>query len=676
MFNRIILHLFTAVVFFQFIVVSSNADHEVTTAVSDPTWFHEYSEMEQKVEDYLVRNPVPVRMMCGLGIMGVIERIEEVIRGTDIHDLIVLTDHRESYVRIASFNLLTEKNQSDPQAILDAYESGNTRTKFLLYTLVDKGDRDGHYEAFKALIDDPESPVFSWDEFFFAGDSGFDDQVREFRGSEYSLKLYERILTESTLPSERSVAARCLARYKDDAESIMPMMIDVLEDDTIFYDPRISNYGWYENNPLAVKISIIHTLGEYGENAVEAIPTLETLIAHPDDRVRIASMTSLYLTGYKKDEMVSGLIAMLGNLSNFSDMSYLVENLRTIGPDANAALPDIMSLLKEEPDNRGYAKAINDISGDPAIVVDVLNEAMRVSDPMTRRAIVNNYGYECLESERHTETLYEWFDDETDYNVRESIVYNLDRADPPVNEFLPYLIKYISENPGSSVIRMISDYGPEAYDALPALLNLYERTDINSILWYVVPQAIEKVGGSREMIMLKLVDLLRGTDQIPNEDRAFEWIGKQTDIINLAFPAIVDYIFSEDSNIHNYWITHALEIAIENLDVNSTNDYPWLLKVIYLDENELQTMAAHKSFAMSGSYDDAVDKLCELVLSDDMTTQKGGLDILSALGADAAGALPTLNWVLENGESHYDQSIRSIIEKIEAALAERGGSDN
>ncbi len=306
----------------------------------------------------------------------------------------------------------------------------------------------------------------------------------------------------------RRMAVGALANIKPGADQVVPLMIKMLSD----ADPQVlalATHSLAEAGPSVVPAMIkamedeqtvyfaILVLAELGPDAKEAVPALAQALSHEDAEVRHEAAQALRAIGPGASAAVPDLVKSLDD-KQIAVLLPSVLALGSIGPGAIDAADKLRSFSQGDDDLLKVCAlwAIEKIEPDdqrlktetvPALVNLLLNE-----DPNVRNAAA----FAVLQLEPGSEVVAPLFAEAFGKASEEARVDMISAIASLGGQAVPRLVVGLEyPNVRRQIIEVLGEMGPEAAEAVPALLKHVDdedpatRADIFVTLGHIGPAA-------------------------------------------------------------------------------------------------------------------------------------------------------------------------------------------
>ncbi len=311
--------------------------------------------------------------------------------------------------------------------------------------------------------------------------------------------------------SLRSSAALALGDIGPPAKTAVPALVDLLENPE--WKKGTDNRTKGIENTLEWRI--LEALGKIGPGAAEAIPVLTALLKKGSRMGTVAEVL-----GRMGSDGIPPLIEALQGISGRNRI-YIVRALQGFGPEARAALPVIMEILKgDDPYALSHAvDLLSVIAPDHDVVIPDLIESFQEKNqrsPRTKKA----FAFLVKLGKPAVKPLIEATRSENGL-IRMWAVRTLGEIGLEPDLVIPVLSERISKDdfglvPGVAV-EALGKFGHEARSALPVILNVleYSGTRPGSDWPYFLLKAswaVWKIQGLTKVAVPNLIDLVRDRD--------------------------------------------------------------------------------------------------------------------------------------------------------------------
>ncbi len=239
-----------------------------------------------------------------------------------------------------------------------------------------------------------------------------------------------------------------------------------------------------------VRWNTLYAITQAGTSAASAVPELVPLLDDDDEAVADV-VEALAAIGTAS---VPALREATGS-DRVRLRSNAVDALGKIGREANAAIPNLLNLIKQDPSPQvraGAALSLGSIGVDPSSCIPRLLEALKDGDPQVRLGATTSlslFGDSGLPFVCDA-LLHE------DESVRLIAVTSLGEFGPKAETAVPRLTDLIESEPNSLTrslaVVTLGKIGPGAATAVPALLRMSEGSDYHARSW--VLEALGRIG--------------------------------------------------------------------------------------------------------------------------------------------------------------------------------------
>ncbi len=226
--------------------------------------------------------------------------------------------------------------------------------------------------------------------------------------------------------------------------------------------------------PVPRPISSWNRIGEATAMLQEIKPPASQLLALMQKHLKATNghehRQALYVLGASGEgaaQVVPYLTAALKDNDTWS-RRLAIQSLGWIGPQAEAAVPDLIELLNEAPDT-------NYLAANVAVALG------KIGSPKAAPAVP---------------AVKKLFEQEKNWNSRGNLGVTLMRLDPTQTEVLNFLMEGVTNHHPAKERWMAANYlgriGPAARPAVPILIKALEQT--NDTLWAEIPKALTNIG--------------------------------------------------------------------------------------------------------------------------------------------------------------------------------------
>ncbi|HEX9745709.1 MAG TPA: HEAT repeat domain-containing protein [bacterium] len=276
----------------------------------------------------------------------------DVFDGYPAKDVVPYLESSRPYVRTAAVESLAKKGSDARNELALGLINGSPRIQLEVLRQgfgVNPGDRDAASQL-SAMLDMDGVEIFREDEAIFKPDIGADlDPNAEYPVD--PLKFYLRLI-QSPLEINQADAAHNIGIFGEAAaEAVQPLMEQVTSPAYVFQsEDRTVEYFQH-------KLEAINALGNIGESAKVAIPTLEEQLNDEHEIIRIYTLAALYKLDRSRQSNLTQLIDIVEN----PEGQYLiaaVNMLASIGHDAHRTIPKLMEYAGSPDDDLRQAAIV------------------------------------------------------------------------------------------------------------------------------------------------------------------------------------------------------------------------------------------------------------------------------------------------------------------------------
>jgi HEAT repeat protein len=387
-------------------------------------------------------------------------------------------------------------------------------------------------------------------------------------------------------------------------------------------------------NPT-IRIHALRAIGRPGSAIKVPISILTDRLKDEDVHVRRSAANALSRLGEESAAAIPSLIETFTGEDKYVNQ-YSIKALTALGPKVLEVIPPILLLLKNErPEVRvRAAKALGEIAQQSDLVIPNLLDIART---------------------------------DTQWKVRSCAIEAIGRYGPRATEAIPFLVEALGEPLGVGHLQLsaaiaLSDIGVAANTAIPALVNLLSRDEIEEALSAVDRQRVAEL---RYFAAVALGRIGKG-----NKD---------------SVPALIETLESIKS--WKVYVCKGIVQALWQLGPEARDAIPSLLRIIREEEDTDLLWVSTKALARIEP-DSAKEAIRILVLRlkdsvlqlNDTAAQKRGSAIALALGKlgpdaklEARDAIPLLAHALRNqsgwlGQNHTIRTLGSLSPEIEEAV--------
>jgi HEAT repeat protein len=308
-------------------------------------------------------------------------------------------------------------------------------------------------------------------------------------------------------------AAAALGRIGPEARAAVPALIELLQ-----------HWGWEARHAAAA------ALGEIGPEARQAVPALVERLRHrnPDARRdaavaldRIVAGSPYGLPAAVTRDLVPPLIELLRG-EDAGVWSTAARILGLIGPEAGEAVPDLIQLLQ---------RGDSDDRSDAAVALD-------------RIVAGSPYGLPAAVTRDLVPPLIELLRGE-DAGVWGPAARILGKIGPEARQAVPALIELLQrgDRDARDAAWALGGIGPEARAAVPALIELLQRGDRDARKDAAV--ALGRIGG--QVAVAALLEVLEGA--VPDPEVVSNAMRVLSDIGREVVPPLIELLGAEDAGV-------------------------------------------------------------------------------------------------------------------------------
>ncbi len=246
-----------------------------------------------------------------------------------------------------------------------------------------------------------------------------------------------------------------------------------------FGDVCPSLFKLWKDPPLELDVS--KAVGKIGGAAV---PHLIAALRDPDDVIRKHALIALRSDQAFKSPSVDTLVASLITLLQDKSADIRNESILTVtcfGPRAAAALPDLAKLMKDQSFQIrvSSAQALLAVNVNSALAIQALTEALK--DPVV---LVRHYATHALLKSNSgradaTQVLLNDLQDSKSWTRELAMGILLSDDCPAISAALPQLLTMLGKEDANAATA-IGRLGPEARDAIPALIEAMKNVNLRS----------------------------------------------------------------------------------------------------------------------------------------------------------------------------------------------------
>jgi HEAT repeat protein len=324
---------------------------------------------------------------------------------------------------------------------------------------------------------------------------------------------------------------------------------------------RVAQLRDPKNKNVFARTNIAQEIGKLAATSKAAVPALVEMLKNPDDvapairglaeagaaaRVAVPSLLAL-LKDPEQSKQHQAIIETIGKIKPTDTKEYIeaitplivdeegagkgfaadnarrkaIESLGEIGPDAKAAAAILYPLMKSErfqkrPFNLQTAvKAIGLMQADPKDALPAIEPFLSSGDRHLAREAAKAYlriaQVPDETSKAITAGIIGAYRDQKNFGVRGEAIADLEDLGPAAKFILPILIEDIEGKNGndrSTALRILNKWGPEAKDAIPAILKAAGNKEIWPGAVFQVLDTTLRIGGKKTDHLPVLIAIL------------------------------------------------------------------------------------------------------------------------------------------------------------------------
>ncbi len=429
-------------------------------------------------------------------------------------------------------------------------------------------------------------------------------------------------------------AADALSDIGPDAVDAVPKLMEILASDISIYESHF-----------------IEALGNIGPAAEDAIPIV---MKHLGGYVGYDETTATALIKIGPAAIPYLIEAFqIGDRETREGAAYCLGEL---GPDSIEALPLLIEAIRQDEINVAIEAtyAAGKISTTPD-VIDLLIDTLLYEDSKLRKAAAEALG-DIGSGPGILDALIKAVDDE-DSNVRDAAIKSLEKFGPEAKDAVPALIRAV-ESGSTYAIITLGEIGPDAVEAIPAIIATVKPKSPQ----YGVTTALEKIAIGSDEAVAALIGLLSHPVVSARQSAAYALgrIDPTPDIVN----ALARTLGSDGDDS----VRSAIIYALKGFGPEAADAIPVIVEVIKENNPELDEFAADAFAAIAAGIDRptaeieiGISLLSEALDSDDLEVRRKTVDILKSMPS----AAPFLMNALDAGDEHFKSLAVDILSELE-----------
>ena len=373
----------------------------------------------------------------------------------------------------------------------------------------------------------------------------------------------------------RWIATFGLGTLESEAETVVPVLTEMASaatdrvpsgDLTINFRPFADRGQYYFLGPSRkggdpLRIAAMQALGSFGSAAAPAVPALIRALGDPDLRIRWFAIESLALIGPEARAAVPSLIEalrskdvadagvlrgngvfMFGAMDDGPIRLIAAEALGRIGPDAKAAIPNLIAALSG-PDSRVRSEAARALGGIGPAAAPAIPELIRIltrgpiDHSTTRRTAFRKARMGRLMSRSHVSQAVEWSQD---------ALVQIGAA------AVPALLEVLRGNDPDvriTAIETLGKFETRATKAIPHLIS--GLNDPEPRIRVAAAQALGRIGPEHAAV----IDSLVATVEDPNDDVSKAASDALLMLGKCALPALLVWTRNEEPAVRKPAVT-------------------------------------------------------------------------------------------------------------------------
>ena len=335
--------------------------------------------------------------------------------------------------------------------------------------------------------------------------------------------------------------------------------------------------------------------------------------------------------GRQSEAVVPMLVELLDD-QNRGVRAKAALTLAEIGPQAKAAVPALLETLKRDPDSF-IAVSLRRLDPDADTVVPTLVEMLRNENPEVRIAAANVLAEFGPQAKAAAPALSNMRNDK-DERVRAYTAVALWKIDQqvPAVSVLTEQLKVNDLQMCRFAARMLSEIGPQAEKAVPALIQVMRKRS-------------EPKDEMEKMRQQRLLNNVR-----PIAAEALAKIGPA------AVPLLIDALSDEDQGVRRF-----VAGALATIGPDAKAALPQLTKLLESENPNLRTEAACAVWRIAKQKEPTVSVLIDVVKQGKYDSNVYAARALGEIGADAEAAIPVLIEIVKgSGKFEHGGGVQSF----------------
>jgi HEAT repeat protein len=388
-------------------------------------------------------------------------------------------------------------------------------------------------------------------------------------------------------------------------------------------DPRSGLRKGLDHKDKKVRINTASLMATMGIDHNQAVPILVDALKEKDLTLQ---MQAAHALAQSRREAKSILPILKGGLKNPSVgvRGQAIQALMYMGDQAKSIAPDLLDVFTNDTEaklKQQALQALQNIGGDPAVMVPAFEKHMKGADPSLRLSIVQTlwrYGAPGLR-------LIIVALDDSDANVRQQAVWALQSVQGDVKsglvDVVP-LLKHKDTNVRSGVVQLLGRMGE---DAVPHLLAVLKDGN-NSIRWTAVHSLANQRTAHKKVIPI-LADM--ATKDKSEETKTFA-VQALARFGPESFPTLLDLLKSQKNDNVRATVMQTLG----SYHAHAKTVVPHLIEALKDKSPQVRWSAANGISNMGGHAKSAVPALRETLKDENPTVRIHAVYALCNMGPD------------------------------------------
>lgn len=448
-------------------------------------------------------------------------------------------------------------------------------------------------------------------------------------------------------------------------------------------DPRPGLHKGLDSSDKKVRINTASLMVTMGFDPKQSVPILVAALKEKDLALRMQAAHALAQSGREAKTVLPTLIEGLkdASIGVRGQAIQALTFLREQAKEAVHALVDVLDNDSEVSLKQQALGALQNIGGDPKVVVPALEKHMKSENASLRLSIVQTawrYGQGGLK------LLIVALDDK-DNNVRQQAVWSMQNVQGDLKSALPSvlpLLKHKDTNVRHGVVQLMGRMGE---DAIPHLIDVL-RDEANWIRWTAVNSLSNHKASHKKVIPVlvemaqkekseevrtfavhalmrfgpesipTLIDLLKTVTDVNVRASVIQNLGSHHAHAKAVLPHLLDAL--KDTTPQVRWSAAS---ALGNLGLHAKSAIP-TLRDLLKDEN--QSVRAHALYALCNMQLDGLPGLIDALSLKDDNLRLTAMQHMQRHGAKAKDAVPGLIEALKSTQTNVRWTAASTLGTI------------